>query len=205
MTFRRSTAIALGAAALLATTAATAHAGPPWTVSVGGSSTGAPATFTATSGPLDFNVPGLSLGCDYATFDGTITPGPTMSKAGEVTGSEFVNCFGPLGVAFDVTQTSVWDINIIGDNSGGITPGQIGNVSATASNPDGLCTFDIVGTKAGFIDENSQLIGSDNTTGPDTLFVENVDGCYGLILEGDPATVKATYELDGIAPVTITT
>lgn len=153
MTFRRSTATVLGAAALLAVTATTAHAGPPWTVSVGGSSTGAPATFTATSGQLDFTVPGQNLGCDYAIFEGTITPGPTSSKAGEVTSSEFVNCVGPLGVPFEVTQTSVWDINLTGDNSGGITPGQIGNVSATATNPDGLCSFDIVGTKAAELDD----------------------------------------------------
>ena len=205
MTFRRSTATVLGAAALLAVTATTAHAGPPWTVSVGGSSTGAPAPFNATTvNGLEFSVPGIDLGCDSATFYGAITPGPTSSTVGQVTDSTYENCVGPLNLDFEVTQTSAWNIDLTGDNVAGVTPGEITNVNAHVADADGLCAFDLAGAKAGFIDENSQLIGSDNTTGPETLFVENVDQCFGLVLEGDPATVKATYALDGIAPITIT-
>jgi len=55
------TTIALAAAAPLVSIGGTAHAGPPWTVLIGGSSTGAPASFTtATEGAhpnIGFNVP----------------------------------------------------------------------------------------------------------------------------------------------------
>lgn len=203
MKFPRKSLAAAGAAALIVASGTAAFAGPPWTVSVGGSSTGSPASYTATSGQIDFTVPGQNLGCDSGTAEGTITPGATSSKAGEITDTEFINCLGPLNIPLEVNQTSTWDINITGDNSGGVTPGQIGNVSASVSNPDGLCSFDVVGTVAGSFDENTQQLTVDNTSGPDTLFVENVDQCFGLILEGDPATFEGTYDLANIANVTI--
>lgn len=203
MKFPRKSLAAAGAAALIVVGGTAAFAGPPWTISVGGSSTGAPASYTAESGPVDFTVPGLNLGCDSSDAAGTITPGATSSTAGVITSTTFDNCVGPLGIPLEVNQTGTWDINITGDNSGGVTPGQIGNVSASVSNPDGLCSFDVSGTVAGSFDENNQALTADNTSGPDTLFVENVNGCFGLILEGDPATFDATYDLAGIANVTV--
>ncbi len=203
MKFPRKSLAAAGAAALIIASGTAAFAGPPWTISVGGSSTGSPATYDATSGPIDFTVPGLSLGCDSGTAEGTITPGATSSKAGEIAETEFIGCLGPLGIDVDVTQTSTWDINITGDNAGGVTPGEIGNVAASVSNPDGLCSFNVVGTVAGSFDENTQQLTVDNTSGPDTLFVQDVDGCFGLILEDDPATFAGTYDLANIANVTI--
>lgn len=198
---RKSLAI-IGAVALVSIGTA-AYAGPPWTVSVGGSSTGAPASYSATTvgtdPDIEFSVPAADLTCADGTADGTITPGATASKAGEITATEFNTCLGPFDIPLEVTQTSVWDINITGNNVGGVTPGSIGNVNAHVENPDGLCEFDVTGSVPGSFNENNQQLA----VGGGGLTVSNVSGCFGAIGNGNPATFDGTYQLADIDTVTI--
>lgn len=201
---RRSAATALSATALLAATAGVAHAGPPWTISIGGSSTGTPVPFTATSGTIEWTVPGMNLTCDSGTAEGTIHPGPTSGPAAIVTSTTFNGCMFPLGMELSVVQASDWNVNLTGDNSGGVTPGEITNVNASVSDADGLCSFDVSGSVASSFDENTQQLTADNTGSPTSLLVSDVDGCFGLVLAGDPLTFSATYEVDQVAAVTIT-
>ena len=202
MKFPRKSLAVAGAVALVSIGTA-AYAGPPWTVSVGGSSTGAPASYTATTvgtnPDITFTVPGLTLNCDDGTANGTITPGATASKAGEIAGSSFNGCLGPLGIPLNVTQVGTWDINIAGDNVGGVTPGSIGSISASVSNPGGACDFDVTGSVGGSFDENTQQLSASGGG----LTVSNVSGCFGLIQNGDPATFDGAYQLANIANVTI--
>ncbi|WP_375001742.1 hypothetical protein [Aeromicrobium sp. CTD01-1L150] len=202
MKFPRKSLAAAGAAALVMVAGA-AYAGPPWTVSVGGDSTGSPASYTAetigASPQIEFTVPGLNLGCDSGTAEGVIIPGPTSGKAGEIADTEFIDCIGPLDIDLEVTQNATWDIEITGDNVGGVTPGAITNVDASVSNPDGLCSFDVTGEVGGAFDENTQQL----SVSGGGLTVSNVDQCFGLILNGDPATFDGTYQLADIDTVTI--
>jgi len=204
MKFPRKSLAVIGAAALVSIGSA-AYAGPPWTVSVGGSSTGSPASYTAatvgTNPDITFTVPGLTLTCDDGTAAGTITPGATGTdgKAGEITSTSFNTCNGPYGIALNVTQNTTWDINLDSDNVGGVTPGNIGNVDASVSNPGGACDFDVTGSVGGSFDESTQQLAVSGGG----LTVSNVSGCFGLIANADPATFDGTYQLANIANITI--
>lgn len=208
MKFPRKSFAVLGAVALISIGSA-AYAGPPWTVSVGGSSSGSAATFTASTLEIDpaagdqpdieFSVPAADLTCDTGTADGTITPGATASTAGEISSTVFTDCLGPFGIALDVTQTCAWDLNIVGNNVSGVTPGEIDGVCAHVENPGGLCEFDVTGAVPGAFDESNQQLAVSGGG----LTVSNVSGCFGAIGNGNAATFDGTYQLANIATVTI--
>lgn len=94
-----------------------------------------------------------------------------------------------LGLLLDVTQTSVWDINILSDNVGGVTPVEIGNFRIHAEKT-GLGAFDISGQVPATFDESAQQLHIDETAqqppvGVPGLTASNVSGCFGLIANGD--------------------
>lgn len=97
----------------------------------------------------------------------------------------------------EVTQTSVWDINITGDNVSGETPGSISGVSAHLENSNDLCGFDITGSAPAIFDENTQQLA---VTGG-SLILSNVFGCFG---NANYTTFEATYQLADIDTVAIT-
>lgn len=195
--------LAVAGAAALVSIGTAAYAGPPWTVSIGGSSTGAPAAYTAStvgaSPQINFTTPAANLGCASGTAAGTITPGATTGAVGSITSSTFNSCSGPLGLTLNVTQNSAWAININGNQVGGVTPGNVSTISASVSDGSGLCSFDVTGTVPGSFNQNTQQL----TVNGGGLSISNVNGCFGVINEGDPATFAATYQLAGIGAVTI--
>lgn len=134
---------------------------------------------------------GLS-GTDLATIDGASTTWST--------------CTGPLGLAFTVTGSGSWDVNATDETVGGVTPGTISGASATVDDP-GVCTFDVTGTVDATYTNGSTstlAVSADNST----LTVSNVNGCFGIINEGDSASFVGTYQVTGDDPannpVTIT-
>lgn len=81
-----------------------------------------------------------------------------------------------------------------------MTPASIGNIAAHVENPDVLCEFDFSGAIPGTFDQNNQQLHVDGGG----LTISNVSGCFGGFGNGNPMTLKATYQLHDIAPVTIT-
>ncbi|MGJ9422525.1 hypothetical protein [Aeromicrobium sp. CF3.5] len=200
----RRQSLSMASAAALVLIGSAAYAGPPWTVSVGGSSAGGPADYTASTigdGPdIAVTVPKADFTCEAGTTLGSIAPGSTAAAIGRIAGSTFTDCFGPFGIELPIRQTSVWDINITGDNVGGATPASIGNITAHVENPDGLCEFDITGSVPATFDENTQQLHVDGGG----LTISNVSGCFGAFGNGNPMTFEATFQLADVAPVTIT-
>lgn len=183
---------------------AAAYAGPPWTVSVGGSSTGAPVSYTAStvgaSPQINFATPAANLDCVSATAVGTVTPG-TSGVLGTIGDVQLQSCSGPLGATLNNTSTAgSHDIVITGDTVNGITPVLVTGIAQTFSDDSGLCSFDGSGSVPGSFDAATQLF----TISGGGLTLTNVLGCFGVINEGDPATMAATYRLSGPGTITVT-
>lgn len=204
-----STFLALTGAAALVAIGGVAYAGPPWTVVIGNSSTGDPASFTSSTVEIDpvtgdqpdieWSVPAANLTCNDGTAAGTITPGATVSKIGEITSTSINDCLGPFNIPWDFEQTSVWDINIVGDTSGVMVPVEVSGITYTMDNPDGLCTFDVTGSVPGMLDMGSQQIHLD---GGGTT-VSNVSGCFGMMGNGNTHTLTMALQLDDIPRVLV--
>jgi len=153
---------------------------------------------------------GTTLKCTSASIHGTIPNGTFSSllDIGQITSVTFGGCtvggvfsFGvtaefPSNTPPPVTNDGNWDFNATGLTSGGVTPGNLTQISADISGTG--CTADVDGTSA---DSNTgSLTGTYNNTSGALkanasagLTIYAVSGCGGLIGSGDPATFSATY------------
>lgn len=164
------------------------------TVALTGTATGtasAPAiTFTDTT-------TNQVLNCVSGTAPGTTTVGAGQSGAGLATidgaSTTWTSCTGPLGLAFTVSGSGSWILNATGATAGGTTPGTITSASASVSDP-GICSFDVSGSVTGSYTNGSPAtlsVAADNST----LTISNVNGCLGIINDGDAATFVGAYQI----------
>lgn len=204
----RTGAVALAAVAVMALSPATARwpvaTTRTWTVRPGGA-------ITATAGKTDVadttthNV----LSCVSSRMSGTIKSGSGLPSTGigSVTTAAY-DCAMPIGPPFRLTPNGLpWHLSLISyDGSTGVSRGTISGFKLALAGPS--CNAVINGTSGTTPDGVVTVTYSDQTgnlrirTAAGNLHWYHVDGCAGLVANGDPATVSSAYALS--PPQTIT-
>lgn len=214
-------AAAIGAAALTLTTNA-AHASPPSTVSVAGSTAGATHNSLATatgsiSMTWDADPSGtVAMSCTSITEGGTITDGrtswypSTTFATVDHTLAAWSGCTG-LGLNFAVTQLSDWHVGITGDTVAGVTPETIPDIHAEIKDVDfggGLCDFDVDGSVTGTFDNSTQDLSITGSSLIDTIDPHSTGAdCAGQFKDGGSFYLTGTFHITDrsgvVLPVTI--
>jgi hypothetical protein len=197
--------LAFAAAATAAVLAATLGAGSAaaavtWTVTPGGRVTGKAGTTT-----LKDTTDGNSLTCTSSELSGRFKTGSGLPGAGlgSITSGTFTGC-GPLPVTVTLRGLP-WRINAASYHDG-VARGAIGHIDITVSLAG--CSFVIDGTAAGASDGVAPLIYTDAShtltlvpTGTN-LHLYHVDGCAGLVHDGDRAAYLASYTVSPAQTIT---
>jgi hypothetical protein len=190
--------VTLGVTAALAATT--------WTIRPGGA-------VTAMSGTATFNdtKTGGLFKCTSLSARGTLKTGSGLSgsHAGSISAVGFARCTSPLGrfraQRIDVVWTPQaaglpWHLNFSSDDRG-VAQGTISHIQIHVSTVFG-CTVVIDGTSGTATDGTVRLRYS-NSTGHLTvlatggnLHAYKVSGCVGLVNNGDPVTISATFTLN---------
>ena len=189
--------LAAAGAAALVIVASPAMAAAPYTVTAGSQTTGTAAIDGATS-QIIFHTDFVEMGCDSgsATGDANLGTNATGLKVANIDDTGWNGCVGPLGIPMTVDQVGIWDLNVQGDNVGGVITGTISNVNARiASATPGQCEFTVTGQVGGSFNENTQQLAVDATSPLNDLLVSEVVGCFGQVLDGDAAYYAATYDM----------
>lgn len=178
-------ALCLTAAPSFATTAT-------WTVSPGGAIAGHGGTtkLSDTSG-------GFTVTCPSSDFAGTLKKGSGLSgtQVGTITSFTFKSCTS-VGNTVQLTAGLPWTINFT-SQSQGVVHGNFGDVTIKLSTAS--CSATVSGTSAGAANGTVDFTWTLSTgklkllgTGGNLHFYD-VTGCLGLISNGDPASLTATY------------
>lgn len=201
MARRLTSALALSAGAATLALAVPAMAAGPYTVSVGGSTTGTPA-FSATASNITFTTPSVDMSCTGATASGTVKAGANATGAGiaSITAAGFSGCVGPLGLPLTVQATTPWTLNATGTATAGSSDtvqGTITGVSAYVfqTGSPASCNFKVTGSVDGSFQEAGQKLNVTPPTAGAVLTISAVTGCYGLISNGDTAEYTASYAI----------
>lgn len=184
---------AAATAAVMAVTfgAGSAAAAVTWTVIPGGQVTG-----KARTAKLKDTTDGNALTCASSELSGRFKAGSGLPGAGlgSITGGKFTGC-GPLPVTVTLRGLP-WRINAASYHDG-VARGAIGHIDITVSFAG--CSFVVDGTAAGASDGVAPLIYTDAThtlklvpTGTNLHFY-HVDGCAGVVHDGDGAAYLASY------------
>jgi len=167
MKFKRFTALAVAGATLLITGTAWA-AGPPYTVSVGGSSApGTHAVTAASTGPVKYSIKNnagtiVNMQCASISGTGTVTSGSSVNPVAKIASTTWSGCRFPGGT-LTFTQSGTWNLVGTGSNA---TPGTetiagyVGNMTINthmAMNP-AICKFTVTSTANGSFDEATQQV-----------------------------------------------
>ena len=196
-----------GAAAALAiglgaTVAAASTIEATWTVTPGGSITGTAGTTT-----LKDTKSGTVLTCKSSAASGILKSGSGLSGTGigSVTQLSITGRTGPLGLAFTVAAEHLpYALNArTYTASTGTTKGTITGIEAKFSASG--CSLNVDGTTAttpGSV--TAKFVNSSDTlsTSGGTLHIWNVSGCFGLVANGDPATLAAKYKISPAQMIT---
>lgn len=195
-------AIGLSATSALAATALTVK------VTGGGSFTG-----TASKTVLSDN--GVNVTCSSkgskaaSTAKGSIKTGTIKGaaplKVAPVSGLTFNNCTGPLGAVTAKPVKEPYALRVDSKTNGsGQTAGMITGVSVQVSMT--ACSFTVTGSAPGYYSNSKHTLNM--TPKPPVkllnsakLTVSNVNGCAGVVHNGDHPTYTATYTLK---PATVT-
>jgi hypothetical protein len=184
-----------GAAVLAATLAATpALAATTWTIKPGGA-------MTATSGKTTFKdtTTGTVLTCASSTASGTLKSGSGLPGAGigSVTAAAY-HCPTPSFSAKLMPRGLPWRLNLTSyDRDTGVARGMISGLqlalsyvscSAVLNGSSGAASDGVVA-----VSYSSQADTLTILRAGGTLHWYHVSGCLGLIKDGDPVTLSATY------------
>jgi hypothetical protein len=180
----------LGATSSSATTARMT-----WTVKPGG-----PVTGHAGKTTLKDTKTGTTLTCASSATKAKLKSGSGLSNPlGKITLVTFTSCSGPGGLVFTAKTSASpgnpWPLS--GSSfSGGVTKGKITNVKASISGSG--CSAQVAGTSAS---SPGEVTGTySNATGKlkisgGNLHIWKVNGCFGLIHNGDPSSFSGTYTI----------
>jgi hypothetical protein len=166
-----------------------------WTVKPGGAITAKAGKTTLTD-----KSNGTTLSCASSSGKGTVKSGSGLSGTGigSITALSFSSCVGPLGLTFTVHTTHFpWHLNAKSFASG-VTTGTITGIHATLSGPSCSAVVDGTGATAnnGMVAAKySNSTGKLTTTGAGNLHIYNVNGCAGLIHDGDASSFKGSYTI----------
>ena len=190
------------AAALTLATPAMASAAPPYTVSVGGSSTAGSHPFTAASvGGINFATALNTMSCTSATASGTVQSGTGLTTVATIASTGWSGCTEQFGTPLTVTHAGSWSLTPTGTATSGSTDvvaGKIIGVSAHVadSSGTGLCDFTVGGNVDGSFNEGTQRLVIAETGADSSLTVTSVAGdCLGTIAVGDAASFSGSYAI----------
>jgi hypothetical protein len=140
--------------------------------------------------------------CHRGNLAGKLKPGRGLNgtSAGSITGAAISACFGPGPLNWRITLLGLpWHINLISyDASTAVVDGTISHMEIHAKGSG--CSFVVDGTRGGASDGMVKFTYSDRThqvkTSGGNLHIFNVaTGCAGLVAEGDPASLTASFTL----------
>jgi hypothetical protein len=186
-----------GAAAALAigmsTTSSFAATATTWSVSPGGAIKGAAGTTT-----LKDTTTGTTLTCTSSALTGSLKSGSGLSGAGigTVTSVSFTNCTVAGQTLSLSSGTVAWKLNAASYASG-VTHGTIGGIHLAISSS--VCSAIIDGTGATAHNGKVKITYNNGThklrvlAGTGNLHVYNVNGCLGLINNGDAGSISSSY------------
>ncbi len=176
-------------------------AGPPYTVSVGGSSAAGTHAITANSvGTVKFSAKNsagtiVNMNCTSVAGAGQVTSGTGVNPVATITSTTWSGCTIPGGAA-TVSQVGTWNVTGTGGNATAGTEtvaGTIGNVTAgiqTTANPN-VCKFTATGAPTGSFDEAGQQLRISEVGYTGNLTLSNVSGCLGRLQNGNAADFEA--------------
>jgi hypothetical protein len=152
---------------------------------------------------------GQVLQCQSSSSKGTLKSGHGISGAnlGSITALSFSNCTGPLGLVFTVANSGFpWTLHGTAFNAtSGVTTGNITGIKSHLSGTG--CAADVRGATAA--STGKVKVTYTNSThklkvlaGGGTLHVFNVQGCGGLINNGDATQFTGTYTVTPAQTVT---
>jgi hypothetical protein len=181
---------AVAATAVLAFSVTPAFAATTYTVAPGGAYTGSAGTTTFTD-----STTGSTLTCKSGTAAGTLKNGAGLSGTGigTITSTTFTTCTGPLGITFTVKQVGTWSLNLTAYASP-ISTGYISGIDATLSGS--LCSATVTGSADATYSNSTGVLTLKPVSGSGhTLTVSNVNGCLGLLNNGNTSTFNGAYTI----------
>ena len=193
MKIRHTLAVA-AAALVLATTTAAYAAGPPYTVAVGGSTTGTQAIAFASSGAVQIawrtNAgTRIAFNCTSVSGSGVLAKGVGVNPVAVVTSTTWIGCRAPGG-ASTITQNGTWSLAGTGSNATSGTEtiaGLLGNVSFGYSwTPSSICSFTVSGSLDTTFNEATQTLQIDESGFSGDAVLSSVSGCLGQAQNGNP-------------------
>jgi hypothetical protein len=187
-----------GVAACLAAglTAGPALAAATWTIRPGGAVTLGLGTAT-----IRDTTTGNLVACRSGNLTGALKSGSglTGTRAGSITGAAIGPCSGPGLLNWTITLLDLpWHINLRSyDGSTGLVHGTISHMEIRAKGS--ACSFEVDGTRGGASDGRVKFTYSDGThqvkTSGGNLHIFTVTGCAGLVANGDPVSLTASFTL----------
>jgi hypothetical protein len=202
MRTRIGKALFTGAAAALAIgfTASTALATSATTLTVKVTGGG---TYTASSTKTTLTDNGVSVTCTGSKAGGTIstktyTSKPAPVKVGTSSSLSFTGCTGPLGAVTVKVSGLPYSVEVdSATNSKGETAGIVAGANTAVSMTG--CSFNVTGEAPGYYNNSKHTLNLTSTppvkllTKNQRLTVSNVNGCAGLVNNGDHPTYTSTY------------
>jgi hypothetical protein len=201
-------AVVLAGAAVLAIgpgTASSAVTAKTWTVSPGGAITAKAGKSTL----LDTKT-GVSASCQSSLASGTLKAGSGLAGTGigSVTSASFV-CHTPFSVELLQPRGLPWTLDLASYNPGtGVARGTIGPLALGFSFREFSCRAVINGTSSATPDGVVAVSYSDKTgkltilPAGGNLHWYHVHQCAGLVNNGDPATLSASYVISPAQTIT---
>jgi hypothetical protein len=189
-------AIGLGATTSFAATAIT------WSVSPGGSISGSAGTTV-----LKDTTSGTTVTCSTSTMTGSLKSGKGLAGKGlgTVTSVAFNNCT-VLGQTVSLASGTVaWKLNAASYTSG-VTHGTISGIHLAISSS--VCSAIIDGTGATAHNGKVKITYTNSThklkilAAGDNLHVYNVNGCLGVIANGDSGSITGSYAVSPAQKIT---
>jgi len=197
---------AVAAAAVVGLSAAPAMAMPA--TSLKAKVSGGGAITAKSTGKTILSDNGVSVTCSSSKASGKINNGTKTGAAplevGTTTKLSFTNCNGPLGKVTTTIEGTPYKISVVGrTNSKGNTDGIIGPVTVKTSMTG--CSFEVTGYSPGYYSNSKHELVVTPVKGiKQDLTVKDVDGCAGLVKDGNHPTYTSTYKVNKHVKITVT-
>ena len=160
-------------------------------------------TYTATSSNTTLSDHGVSVTCTSSKASGTIPTktyhGTAPITVGTSAKLSFSGCTGPLGAVTVKVNKLPYKVQADSKtNSKGQTAGMVAGANTSVSMTG--CSFKVTGSAPGFYTNNGHTLTLTPTPpvkllNKAQLTVSGVNGCAGLVSNGDHPAYKATYKV----------
>jgi hypothetical protein len=160
-------------------------------------------TYTATSSNTTLSDHGVSVTCTSSKASGTIPTktyhGTAPITVGTSAKLSFSGCTGPLGAVTVKVNKLPYKVQADSKtNSKGQTAGMVAGANTSVSMTG--CSFKVTGSAPGYYSNNGHTLNLTPTPpvkllNKAQLTVSGVNGCAGLVSNGDHPSYKATYKV----------